>query len=389
MQNMVLRQNSERVSLKLKRSPAVVLVGPRQCGKTTLARALSGIAYFDLERDADRLRLDMEWATLVAGRACVVLDEVQTMPELFPRLRGEIDEQRKRNGRFLLLGSVAPSLMRHVAESLAGRMAILEMTPFMASELPEEQWDSLWCYGGYPDGGILAEAQFPEWQHDYLTLLAQRDFPVWGLPALPPVTLRLLKMLAAVQGQAWNASQIAQGLGLTYHTVNGYVDFLEQAFLIRRIPAWSGNVLKRIVKSPRLYWRDSGLCHALLGLRSKNDILDQPWVGHSWEGWVVEQIINAFQLAGIAVSPSWFRTQDQLEADLILEFGAERWAIEVKLTSLPKNEDMRALRKVSDLVAATRSILVSRTHDSAWGEKDASVNLSALLAHINTMAFLQ
>lgn len=386
---MVLRQNSERVSLKLKRSPAVVLVGPRQCGKTTLARALPGIAYFDLERDADRLRLDVEWATLVAGRACVVLDEVQTMPELFPRIRSEIDEQRKRNGRFLLLGSVAPSLMRHVAESLAGRMAILEMTPFMASELPEEQWNSLWCYGGYPDGGILDEAQFPEWQHDYLTLLAQRDFPVWGLPALPPVTLRLLKMLAAVQGQAWNASQIAQGLGLTYHTVNSYVDFLEQVFLIRRIPAWSGNVLKRIVKSPRLYWRDSGLCHALLGLRSKNDILDQPWVGHSWEGWVVEQIINAFQLAGIVVFPSWFRTQDQLEADLILEFGTERWAIEVKLTSLPKNEDMRALKKVSDLVAATRSILVSRTNDCVWGEKEASVNLSALLAHIKKTAFLQ
>ncbi len=368
--------------MKLERSPAVVLVGPRQCGKTTLARDLPGIVYFDLERDSDRLRLDVEWATLMAATQCIVLDEAQTMPELFPRLRGEIDEKRKINGRFLLLGSVAPSLMKHVAESLAGRMAILEMTPFVASELPEEQWDSLWCYGGYPDGGILDEGQFPEWQHDYLTLLAQRDFPVWGLPALPPVTLRLLKMLAAVQGQPWNASQIAQGLGLTYHTVNSYVEFLEQAFLIRRIPAWSGNVLKRIVKSPRLYWRDSGLCHALLGLRSKESIYDQPWVGHSWEGWVIEQVINAFQLAGIIVSPYWFRTQDQLEADLILEFGAERWVIEVKLTSLPKNEDMIALRKVSEMVAATRSILVSRTRDIVWGAKDSSVNLSALLSHI-------
>ncbi len=385
MRDMILRQNSVRVSRRLERSPAVVLVGPRQCGKTTLARSLPGIVYFDLERDADRLRLDVEWANLVAAGQCIVLDEVQTMPELFPRLRGEIDENRKINGRFLLLGSVAPSLMKHVAESLAGRMAILEMTPLVASELPEAQWDSLWCYGGYPDGGILDGGQFPEWQHDYLTLLAQRDFPVWGLPALPPVTLRLLKMLAAVQGQPWNASQIAQGLGLTYHTVNSYVAFLEQAFLIRRIPAWSGNVLKRIVKSPRLYWRDSGLCHALLGLRSQDSILDQPWVGHSWEGWVVEQVLNAFQLAGIAVTPHWFRTQDQLEADLILEFGAERWAIEIKLTSLPKSEDMSALRKVADLVAATRSILVSRTRDSVWGEKEASVNLSALLMRIKKL----
>lgn len=379
---MILRQNSERVLNKLKRSPAVVLTGPRQCGKTTLARSLSDIAYFDLERDSDRLRLNVEWANLVAAGQCIVLDEVQTMPELFPRLRGEIDEKRKTNGRFLLLGSVAPSLMKQVAESLAGRMAILEMTPLVTSELPEEQWDSLWCYGGYPDGGILDAGQFPEWQHDYLTLLAQRDFPVWGLPALPPVTLRLLKMLAAVQGQPWNASQIAQGLGLTYHTVNSYVDFLEQAFLIRRIPSWSGNVLKRIVKSPRLYWRDSGLCHALLGLRAKNVILDQPWVGRSWEGWVIEQILNAFQLADIAVSPYWFRTRDQIEADLILEFGKECWVIEIKLTSMPKSEDMRALKKVSTLVSATRSVLVSRTVDNMWGEKESSVNLSELLRQI-------
>jgi uncharacterized protein len=382
---MIIRQNRKRVDLKLKRAPAVVLVGPRQCGKTTLARDLPEIAYFDLERDSDRLRLDVEWTTLVAARQCVVLDEVQTMPELFPRLRSEIDEKRKINGRFLLLGSVAPSLMKHVADSLAGRMAILEMTPFTACELPEDQWDSLWCYGGYPDGGILDEAQFPEWQQDYLTLLAQRDFPVWGLPALPPVTLRLLKMLAAVQGQPWNASQIAQGLGLTYHTVNSYVEFLEQAFLIRRIPAWSGNILKRIVKAPRLYWRDSGLCHALLGLRSQDSLLDQPWVGRSWEGWVVEQIMDAFQLSDIMVSPYWFRTQNQLEADLILEFGIERWVIEIKLTSLPKSEDMSALRKVAELVAATRSILVSRTRDVVWGEKEASVNLSALLRRIKEL----
>lgn len=381
---MIARKNTKRISKKLKSSPAVVLVGPRQCGKTTLARALPGIVYFDLERDSDRLRLDMEWSTLVAKQKCIVLDEVQTMPELFPRLRSEIDEKRKLNGRFLLLGSVAPSLMKHVAESLAGRMALCEMTPLVISELPEAKWDSLWCYGGYPDGGILDEKQFPDWQHDYLTLLAQRDFPVWGLPALPPVTLRLLKMLAAVQGQAWNASQIAKGLGLTYHTVNSYIEFLEQAFLIRRIPAWSGNILKRIVKAPRLYWRDSGLCHALLGLRSKDSLLDQPWVGYSWEGWVVEQLLNAFQLEGIVVSPYWFRTQDQLEADLILEFGAERWVIEIKLTALPKSEDMSALRKVAKLVGATQTILVSRTRDVVWGETESSVNLSALLSHINT-----
>jgi predicted AAA+ superfamily ATPase len=379
---MIARINSSRISEKLKRSPAVVLVGPRQCGKTTLAKTLPDIVYFDLERDSDRVRLDLEWPALVSDKKCIVLDEVQTMPELFPRLRSEIDGKRKENGRFLLLGSVAPSLMKQVAESLAGRLSLCEMTPFVATELPEAQWDRLWCYGGYPDGGVLDAKQFPTWQSDYLTLLVQRDFPVWGLPALPPVTMRLLKMLAAVQGQQWNASQIAKGMGLSYHTVNSYVEFLEQAFLIRRIPAWSGNILKRIVKSPRLYWRDSGLCHALLGLRARNALLEQPWVGSSWEGWVIEQILVAFQLAGIAVTPYWFRTQEQLEADLILEFGDERWVIEIKLTTLPKTDDFKGLKKVAELISATRAILVSRTREVVWGRKESSVHLHELLARI-------
>lgn len=380
---MILRLHSKRVSQKLARSPAVVLVGPRQCGKTTLAKGLPNILYFDLEKDSDRLRLDMEWPSIVASDRCVVLDEAQTMPELFPRLRSAIDERRKDNGRFLLLGSVAPSLMKHVAESLAGRMAVCEMTPLLARELPPEQWDRLWQFGGYPDGGILDERQFPDWQTDYLTLLAQRDFPVWGLPALPPVTIRLLKMLAASNGQPWNASQIAKGLGLSYHTVNAYETFLEQAFLIRRVPAWSGNLLKRIVRSPRIYWRDSGLCHALLGLRDKASLLDQPWVGASWEGWVVEQILSAFMTTGMDVDPCWFRTQGQLEADLVLSLGSERWVIEIKLTTLPKSDDFKAVRKVAELVSATRAILVSRTPEPVWGEKEASVNLQELLKRID------
>lgn len=379
---MVLRRISGRVRERLKRSPAVVLVGPRQCGKTTLAKSLPDTVYFDLERESDRVRLDVEWPALVAGTKCIVLDEVQTMPEAFPRLRSEIDARRKANGRFLLLGSVAPSLMKRVAESLAGRLAVCEMTPFLAQELPESRWDRLWYYGGYPDGGVLDERQFPDWQHDYLTVLTQRDFPVWGLPSLPPVTLRLLKMLAAVNGQQWNASQIAKGLGLSYHTVNSYVAFLEQAFLIRRIPAWSGNVLKRIAKSPRLYWRDSGLCHALLGLRSGDALLDQPWVGTSWEGWIIEQILGAFQLAGIDANPSWIRTQEGLEADLIVEFSAERWAIEVKLTTMPKADDFKGLRRAAELVKATRALLVSRTPEIVWGEKEASTNLRNLLKRL-------
>ena len=362
-----------------------MLVGPRQCGKTTLAKTLGTIVYFDLEKETDRVRLDVEWPNLVKADACIVLDEVQTMPELFPRLRSEIDAQRKRNGRFLLLGSVAPSLMKQVAESLAGRMAVCEMSPFLAGEIPLERWDALWRFGGYPDGGVLDEAQFPDWQNDYLTLLAQRDFPVWGLSALPPVTMRLLGMLAASNGRQWNASQIAKGLGVSYHTVNSYVAFLEQAFLVRRIPAWSGNIAKRIVKAPRLCWRDSGLCHALLGLRSGQDLLNQPWVGSSWECWVIEQILGAFRAAGVQAAPYWLRTRDDQEVDLIVEFGMERWVVEIKLTSLPKSEDFRALRKASGMISATRAILVSRSPEIIWGEREASVNLSEMLEQIRSL----
>lgn len=366
--------------------PAVVVVGPRQCGKTTLARMLPGIAYFDLENEADRLRLDVTWSQLAAGRRCVVLDEVQGMPELFPRLRSAIDADRKRCGRFLLLGSVAPSMMRLVSESLAGRLAICEMTPFLACELPESNWDRLWRVGGYPDGGILAPRAYPSWQADYLTLLAQRDFPVWGFPAIPPVAARFFRMLAAVNGQPWNASQLGQSMGLSYHTVNGYLDFLERAFLIRRLQPWFANIGKRLVKSQKVYWRDSGLLHSLLGLAGKARLLDQPWVGASWEGWVIEQIVACFVASHISVAPFWFRTSDQKEADLVLEFEGRRWVLEIKLTSQPKADDLERLQDVAHLLGAQRSVLVSRTSQSVWADDTASVNLAYLLKKIATLS---
>jgi predicted AAA+ superfamily ATPase len=285
----------------------------------------------------------------------------------------------------LLLGSVSPALMRTVSESLAGRAALCELAPLTAPEVPKKKWDALWRHGGYPDGGVLdpaGAARFPHWQHDYLMLLAQRDFPLWGLPALPTVTMRFLKMLAAVNAQPWNASRIAQGLGLSYHTVNSYLAFLEQAFLIRSIPPWSGNTLKRLVKAPRIYWRDSGLCHALLGDAPGCDFLAHPWIGASWEGWIVEQILVAFQLAGTSVAPAWFRTNDGLEADLVLEFGPERWVIEIKLTTSPSAGDFTALRKVAKEIHATHSFLVSRTTKIISGKTESSVNLAALLKKI-------
>ncbi len=275
--------------------------GARQCGKTTLARSLGG-EYFDLEQPAERLRADLQWEELRRADRLVTFDEAQSWPELFERLRGAIDADRARHGRFLLLGSVSPALTRQVSESLAGRLSLVELSPLLWNELETDTARRrLWLCGGYPDGGVLTPRAFPHWQRDYLTLLTQRDLPTWGLPAKPQTTERLLRMLAALHGQVWNASQVGQSLGLSYHTVNAYLDFLVGAFLIRRLPPYSGNIRKRLVKSPRVYWRDTGLLHALLNTPDDATLLGQPWVGASWEGFVIEQALGALVITRDAV----------------------------------------------------------------------------------------
>ncbi len=366
---------------RLARYPAVAVVGPRQCGKTTLAKGLGG-AYYDLEQESERLRLDLEWAELTAGRQRIVLDEAQAWPEIFARVRGAIDHDRKRHGRFLLLGSVAPALVAHAAESLAGRLSTLELTPLRWSELTRTRRSAHWLRGGFPDGGILDAAAFPAWQRDYLALVVQRDLPSWGLPAKPQVTDRLLRLLAAVHGQVWNASRIGQSLGLSYHTINGYLDFLVGAFLIRRLPPYEANLGKRLVRSPKLYWRDSGLLHALLHAPDHATLLNQPWVGASWEGYVIEQIIGELTARGRLVEPYFFRTSDGHEIDLVLDFGHERWAIEVKLSASPTPSDMDRLDRNADLIGATRRYLVSQTPRSAGTAARASCNLSDVIERL-------
>lgn len=343
----------------LKLFPAVALVGPRQCGKTTLARALGG-RYVDLEDPAQRLRLDLEWDARVRGRGLLVLDEAQEQPELFRRLRGAIDQDRKRMGRFLLLGSVSPALLRHASESLAGRMALLELSPFLAEELPAASLERLWFAGGFPDGGVLKPGQFGAWQTAYLAALTQRDLPAWGLPARPGVALRLLRMLAASQGAVWNASQIGAGMGLSYNTVNTYTDFLEGAFLVRQLRPWHANLTKRLVKSPKTYLRDSGLLHALLGVGTRSQLLDQPWVGASWEGFVIEQVITSLQARGLRFQPYYFRTSDGHELVLLLQSARGLHAVEVKLTAQPRTGDLERPRKAAALVRARSLTLVCR-----------------------------
>ncbi len=382
---MLPRAISPVVRQRLARYPAVALVGPRQCGKTTLARTLGG-RYFDLEQEGDRLRLDLEWPDLVRGKSLVVLDEAQAWPAVFPRLRGAINAHRRRTGRFLLLGSVSPSLMVEVAESLAGRLSLVELTPLSWNELPTKAAQNrLWPCGGYPDGGVLAPKRYPRWQLDYLTLLAQRDLPNWGLPGKPQITQRLLRMLAAWHGQTLNASQIGQSLGLSYHTVQRYLDFLAGAFLVRQLPPYHANIGKRLVKSPKVYWRDAGLLHALLNVGNARSLLDQPWVGASWEGFCIEQVLTALQQCDCAAEAFFFRTSDRREIDLVLDLGTARWAIEVKLTADPSSHDLERLNRTADLIGAERRVLLSQVREPTVGNGQVSCGLPWLLQHLREM----
>ena len=369
---MIARTQSRLLQQRLAQFPAVTLVGPRQCGKTTLARTLAR-RYFNLEAPEERTQLDARWEEVIAGDGPVVFDEAQHWPELFRRLRGAIDERRKQNGRFILLGSVAPSLMRDVGESLAGRMAVLELAPFHLGEV--DNLDRLWRCGGFPDGGVLGGEAYPVWQESYLRAMAERDLPMWGLPAKPMVTQRLFRMVAAEQGAILNLSKLGQSLGLSHHTVNAYLDQLEGAFLIRRLPPFMANLRKRLVKAPRLYWRDSGVLHALLRFPSGDDLLAQPWAGASWEGFVIEQILTARAAGGEGCDAYFFRSHDGFEADLVIESGRVREVIEIKLTSGPTPEDLARLANVGDLIKATQLVLLCRVRKSVTTGRQWVANL--------------
>lgn len=378
---MIARLITHLVRKRLASYPAVALVGPRQSGKTTLAKSLGG-RYFDLESAQDRVRIELEGPTLFRGRELVVLDEVQTQPTLFPEIRSAIDAARKRNGRFLLLGSVSPALMTRVSESLAGRIAIVELSPLLYSELERSAArERHWLMGGFPDGGVLLPRQFPNWQESYVAQLTSRDLPLWGFPGKAQVANRLLRMLAASHGQQWNASRIGQSLGLSHPTVNSYLDYLTGAFIVRSLPPWHANVGKRLVKSPKVYLRDSGILHSLLGVSTQDALLGQPWVGASWEGYVIEQVLAELAARGISTEAYHLRTSDQHEIDLVLRTAGKVHAIEVKLTARPSDEDLRRLDAVADLTGADHRYLVTRASTVVEGKRTVACNLAWLLNH--------
>lgn len=379
---MIKREMASIVKERLRAFPAVAILGPRQAGKTTLARTFSK-AYYDLEIEEDRLKADLQWNDIIASDKPVILDEAQNYPEIFPRIRSAIDAARARKGRFLLLGSVSPGLMKEVSESLAGRIALCELTPFSITEIDKAKDDELWLEGGYPDGGILGDRNYPVWQNNYLDLLSMRDLPVWGLPAQPPAIRRFFTMLAIGHGNAWNASQTGKSLGVSYHTATSYLNYLEQAFLIRRIYPYHDNLKKRLTKSPKVYWRDSGLLHSLLRLNTFDDLISHPRVGASWEGWVIGQILDFLNNAGTQHDgPYYLRTNDGYEIDLVISLSGTVYTIEIKLTSSPSQGDMQRLRKTSALIGETTAVLISRTRDHLVSDALISTNPRMFLKYL-------
>jgi uncharacterized protein len=328
----------------LAEAPAVALLGPRQSGKTTLADLVARdrkAVYLDLESPADRRRL--EDAELFLARhvdELVVIDEVQRMPGLFEVLRGVIDRGRREgrgNGRFLLLGSASIELMRQ-SETLAGRIAYLELTPFDALEAVGGgiDLDTLWVRGGFPDSVLAADdAASERWRTRFIRTYLERDILALG-PRIPATTLeRLWTMLAHHQGGLLNLSVLARSLEIDGRTVARYVDLLVDLLLVRRLPPWTSNAGKRLVRSPKVYVRDSGIVHTLLGLSSKDALLGHPVVGASWEGFAIESLLSAAD--AWQVRPSFYRARAGAEVDLVLSWrDGRRWVIEVKRTLVPK-----------------------------------------------------
>jgi predicted AAA+ superfamily ATPase len=343
----VLRRGYRRLlQTKLRRFPAVVLLGPRQCGKSTLARARGATGrgehrLFDLERPSHQARLqrapEEDLGELQRKPALIVIDEIQREPSLFPLLRALLDEP-KRRARYLLLGSASPALVRGASESLAGRAGFLDLTPFLAAEVATSaaRFTRLWVRGGFPRSFLArSEGASVEWREAYLRALLERDLPALR-PGLPVATLtRLLTMIAHHHGGVVNESELAAGLGVTAPTVGRYLDVLEGLFALRRLPPYFANVGKRLVKAPRIYLRDSGLLHALLAIGDLDELRGHPKVGASFEGFVVEQVLGALALAGVDARPYFWRTHAGAEVDLLLDVGRAIIPLEVKLSGTP------------------------------------------------------
>ncbi len=336
MQGMAITRNelSDLINRRLKQSPAVALLGPRQCGKSTLARSIaaqSSSTYFDLESPADLRALSEPMSALEKLRGLVVIDEVQRRSELFPILRVLLDRKPIRT-RFLILGSAAPELLRQTSETLAGRVALIEMSGFAMSETGHSTLQRLWNRGGFPLSFTARTQQASvEWRQDFIRTFLERDLPELGI-RVPAITMRRFwVMLAHQHGGIWNGSAIGGSLGQAHTTVRHHLDTLSSALVVRVLQPWFENVGKRQIKSPKVYVRDSGLLHSLLDIHTQDALDRHPKLGASWEGFVIEQLLTELR----ASQAYYWRTQAGAELDLLLMHKSQRIGIEVKYSDAP------------------------------------------------------
>ena len=339
MQRYTLRQIEPTIKRDMKNFPVVVILGPRQCGKSTLAKKLGktikNFIYLDLELQSDFRKLNDPELFFNSNQDKVIcLDEIQNKPEIFSTLRGIIDKNRK-NGRFILLGSVSPELIKGVSESLAGRISFIELTPFTINEiknLKSFNFNKFWLRGGYPESFLAKTNEAScRWRENFIKTFIERDIPQLEIKISSIKLRRFIRMCAHFHGQLINSEKLGQSLGMSYHTIRHYIDIFEKNYILRTLLPFEANFKKRLIKSSKLYIRDSGIAHNLLDITTFNDLLGNPCFGASWEGLIIENIITEL--------PDWkgyfYRTSSGNEIDLILVKGKTKIAIECKSTTAP------------------------------------------------------
>ena len=315
------------------RSPVTALLGPRQCGKTTLARIFGKdrtAHYFDLESPADQQRLQNPELMLGSLQGMIILDEIQIKPELFNVLRVLVDNPENQS-RFLVLGSASPHIIKNISETLAGRVEFIELAGFNIQET--DNFEQLWLRGGFPRSFLAAsEADSLAWRDGFIRTFLERDIPMLGITIAPTAMRRFWTMLAHFHGQTWNASELGRSMGLTDKTVRSYLDILTATFMIRQLQPWHENLSKRQVKSPKIYFRDSGLLHSLLNIPNYHSLTGNPRIGASWEGFALEQVLQVIRPA----EAYFWSTHSGAEVDLLFFQEGKRCGVEFKFNEAPK-----------------------------------------------------
>jgi hypothetical protein len=323
-----------QLKTSIRRSPVTALLGPRQCGKTTLARQLAHeqeVAFFDLESLPDQRRLQNPEMVLGALSGLVILDEIQALPELFRVLRILVDRPENK-AKFLILGSASPVIIKSVSETLAGRLEFVELSGFDLSETGAKKWEALWLRGGFPRS-FLAETEGDSlsWREGFIRTFLERDIPQLGINIAPAALRRFWTMLAHYHGQTWNAAELSRSMGLSDKTVRSYLDILTGAFMVRQLQPWYENLGKRQVKTPKIYFRDTGLLHSLLDIPDKPTLFGHPKSGASWEGFALEQIIQIVHPAQVY----FWGVHGNAELDLLFMHKGKRYGIEIKFSEAP------------------------------------------------------